>query len=79
MSNYIVRIGNINHTNEHWVQEIAGAAGYAGCVNRLDDCNAVLETGDGEFRKSCGVALSDVDRMVGMYVRCGFTVTMERV
>lgn len=79
MSNYIVRIGNINHANEPWVQEIAGVAGYTGSVIRLDDCNAVLETGDNEFRKNCGIDLSDVDRMVGAYVRYGFTVAVERV
>lgn len=78
MSNYIVHIGNINHTNEHLVKEVAGVAGYAGSVNMLDDCNAIIEMGDNEFRKNCGVNISDVDRMVGMYVRYGFTVTMDQ-
>lgn len=45
--NMTLMIGNIDIYNDYMVRRIAGDAGYAASVKRLDDCNATTTNNRG--------------------------------
>ena len=72
--NMTLMIGNIDIYNDYMVRRIAGDAGYAGSVIRLDDCNATIDLQTAKHRSDAGISLKSVDAMIGRYARYGFAV-----
>ena len=70
-------IGNINYTNSDSLQDIAGHAGYHGCVKRINECEAYLNIGTEADRASLDISDADIQQMIGMYVLEGFSVRVE--
>jgi hypothetical protein len=62
-------IGNINHTNEVQVVNIAGGAGYAGSVWLVDE-----ETKKIDLQIDSLYEQREVEQMIGKYVLAGFSV-----
>lgn len=73
--NMTLMIGNIDTYNDYMmVRRIAGHAGYAASVKRMDDCNATIDLGTDKHRSDAGISLKSVDAMIGRYARYGFAV-----
>lgn len=59
-----LHFGNINHTNDAAYREIVANAGYAGSIERVNDCHAILDIGDDVDRSVCGITELEVKVMV---------------